>query len=180
MAERYRRLFSLDSAKYADGAPVLICAGSLLDDRLSHSLMAQFRFRNISDKTLTAAKLVIEPRDAAGKVLEPVEYMYQSLRVSRDEDFGQRIAVIIPDGSACSFVPKLVQIIFSDGSMWEEPDSVWTDIKSPVPLTEAYGDHELSAQFAIRYGDDCTFLPQDDRGLWFCACGLINHENETK
>lgn len=180
MAERYRRLFSLDSAKYADGAPVLICAGSLLDDRLSHSLMAQFRFRNISDKTLTAAKLVIEPRDAAGKVLEPVEYMYQSLRVSRDEDFGQRIAVIIPDESACSFVPKLVQIIFSDGSIWEEPDSVWTDIKSPVPLTEAYGDHELSAQFAIRYGDDCTFLPQDDRGLWFCACGLINHENETK
>lgn len=180
MAERYRRLFSLENAKYADGAPLLICAGTLLDDRLSHSIMAQFRFKNISNEILTAVKIIIEPFDAAGKALEPVEYMYQNLQVSRDEDFGQKTAVIIPDSNACTYSPRVVQVIFKDGNTWENSESVWSDIKSPRTLDEAYGDTELSTQFAIRYGDDCTYLPQDDRGLWFCACGLINHNNETK
>ena len=180
MAERYKRLFSLDSAKYADGAPLLICAGSLLDDRLSHSIMAQFRFKNISDNIITAVKLVIEPFDAAGRSLDPVEYMYQGLQIPRDEDFGQKTAVIIPDSSACSYKVRVVQVIFNDGSIWQDEESPWESTKSPRTLLEAYGDSELSAQFAIRYGDDCTYLPQDDRGLWFCACGLVNHEHETK
>lgn len=180
MAERYAHLFTLDNARYADGAPLMICAGALLDDRLSHTIMAQLKFKNISDKIISAIKLVIKPVDAAGNVLDTVEYMYQNLHISRDEDFGQRTAIIIHDSNVCSYTPSVVQVIFQDGSMWEEPDSVWSDIKSPKLLSEAYGDTELSTQFAIRYGDDCTYLPQDDRGLWFCACGLVNRDDENK
>jgi len=180
MAERYRRLFSLESAKYADGAPVIICAGALLDDRLSHSFMAQFRFKNISDRRISALRIIVAPKDAAGNTLESVEYMYQNMNVSRDEDFGQRTAIIIPCSNACSFEACISQVIFTDGNIWDGTDTVWGDIKSIKTLLEAYGDEELSAQFAIRYGDDCKFLPQDDRGLWFCACGLVNRDDEPK
>lgn len=180
MAERYKRLFALESAKYADDAPLIVCAGALLDDRLSHTLMAQFRFKNISDKTISAVKILILPKGAAGNSLDPVEYMYQNIKAERDEDFGQRTAIVISETSVCSFAVSVLQVIFTDGSIWDGIDSCWDDVKSVQTLQDAYGDKEISAQFAIRYGDDCKFLPQDDRGLWFCACGLVNRNDEAK
>jgi len=180
MAERYKRLFALESAKYADDAPLIVCAGALLDDKLSHTLMAQFRFKNISDKTISAVKILVLPKDAAGNSLDPVEYMYQNIKAERDEDFGQRTAIVIPEASVCSFEVSVLQVIFTDGSIWDGTDSCWDDVKSVQTLQDAYGDKEISAQFAIRYGDDCKYLPQDDRGLWFCACGLVNRNSEAK
>lgn len=180
MAERYKRLYDLGGARYADGAPLLICAGALLQDKLSQSTLVQLKMKNICDTEIVAVKMAIEAFNPAGELLESIEYIYQGFRAKRDQDFGMKTAVVIPDQSASTFVPTVKQVMFSDGSIWEEPDSQWTEVKAPRTLNQAFGDEELSTQFAIRYGNDCTYFPEEDRDLWFCACGLINHLDESK
>lgn len=180
MAERYKRLFELDSAKYADGAPLIVSAGVLLEDRLARSTLVQLKLTNISDELITAAKVLIEVFDPSGERLESTEYMYQGFSAERDQSFGQKTAVIVPDSRAAKFSVRVLQVMFANGRIWDGPESEWDDIRSPKTLTEAYGDEQLSTQFSIRYGSDCSYMPDDDRGLWFCACGLINREDETK
>lgn len=180
MAERYNRIYELGGARYADGAPVFLCAGALLEDKLSRSTLVQLKLKNISERTVIAVKVAVTPLSPDGEELGRVEYLYKNLKAKRDQDFGQKTAIVIHDSKAVSFIPTVVQVVFDDESSWEGEDSLWTEIKAPRTLLDAFGDDELSTQFAIRYGDDCTFLPQDDRGLWFCACGLINREDESK
>lgn len=180
MAERYKRIYDLGGARYADGAPLLICAGALLQDRLSRSTLVQLKMKNIDNVEIAAVKLRIESFDAAGRALEPVEYLYQNVKAARDVDFGMKTAVVIPDQAAASFEPSVVEVIFSDKSHWDGEGTEWTSIKSPRTMDQVFGDEELSTQFTIRYGNDCVYFPDEDRGLWFCACGLINHESENK
>lgn len=180
MAERYRRIYEFPCAKYADGAPILINAGVMLEDRLSRSTLVQLKMQNISDGVISAVKLSILPAEPAGEELESIEYIYQGIKAARDEFFGQKTAIVIPDKRTASFTVQVKQVVFADGNVWYGDDLPWTDIKSPKTLVEAYGDEQLSTQFSIRYGSDCSFLPDEDRGLWFCACGLINRADESK
>lgn len=180
MAERYKKIFDLGGARYAEGAPVLICAGAMLQDKLSHSTLVQLKLKNIDEQEISAVKLRISPFDAAERPIEPVEYTYQNVKARRDQDFGSKTAVIIPDQSADSFDVSVLEVIFADKSRWEEPEKPWTTVKSPRSMDQVFNDKELSTQFAIRYGSDCTHFPEEDRDLWFCACGLVNHDNEAK
>lgn len=180
MAERYKRIFDLGGARYADGAPLLICAGALLQDKLSRSTLVQLKMKNIDDSEIVAVKLHIESFDAAGRELEPVDYVYQNVKAARDVDFGMKTAIVIPDQTACSFVPSVLEVIFADKTCWDGEGTEWTEVKAPRTMDQVFGDKELSTQFTIRYGNDCVYFPDEDRGLWFCACGLVNHESETK
>lgn len=180
MAERYKRIYDLGGARYADDAPVLICAGALLQDKISRSALVQLKLKNIDEREITTVKLRISPYDAADRPLETVEYSYQKIKVLRDQDFGMKTAIIIPDQRACSFDVDVLEVIFADKSCWDGSESKWSSIKSPRSMDQVFDDKELSAQFAIRYGSDCTHFPEEDRGLWFCACGLINHNDESK
>ncbi len=44
MAERYTKLYTLESALYAEGAPVIIAAGALLDDSVTRRTLVQLKF----------------------------------------------------------------------------------------------------------------------------------------
>lgn len=180
MAERYKRVFELESALYADAAPLIISAGVLLEDKLAHTTMAQLKLQSISPEEIVAVTVQITPLLPSGEQLSPIEYLYKSLAVQRDQFFGQKTAIIIPDHRASSFQVKVTEVVFQNKQVWNGASSEWTPVLSPKSMTEAYGDPQLSTQFSIRYGNDCSFLPQDDRDLWFCACGLINREDEKK
>lgn len=180
MAERYKRIFDLGGARYAEGAPVLICAGAMLQDKLSRSTLVQLKLKNISEQEIAAVKLRISPFDAADRAIEPVEYTYQNVKAKRDQDFGSKTAIVIPDQAADNFDVSVLEVIFADKSCWEGSGTVWTGVKSPRSMDQVFDDKELSTQFAIRYGSDCTHFPEEDRDLWFCACGLINHDEESK
>ena len=81
MAERYKRIYDLGGARYADDAPVLICAGALLQDKISRSALVQLKLKNIDEREITTVKLRISPYDAADRPLETVEYSYQKIKV---------------------------------------------------------------------------------------------------
>ncbi|MBQ9250762.1 MAG: hypothetical protein IJ179_10405 [Oscillospiraceae bacterium] len=176
MAERYTRIFSLDSLRYTRGAPLLITAGALLQDGYSGDLLCQLKLRSLSEQPVKAATVVINMLDIAGDPLPPEKsHQYLDLKLQRGEEFGRDTAIILPRRDARAFDVRLSEVIFEDNSRWLcRDDAQWLRIPPQRSLENAYGDEHLAEQFRIRYGPDCRDMPYADGGLWFCTCGAIN------
>ena len=100
MAERYTKLYTLESALYAEGAPVIIAAGALLDDSVTRRTLVQLKFKSVSDREISAVRVTVTPGAQAGQELGGVEYQYTGLSAARDDEFGQKAAILMPEGGA--------------------------------------------------------------------------------
>lgn len=180
MAERYIKKNTLDSMLYADGAPIIICAGALLDDSLTKKRLVQLKFKSISAQAIKAVRVSVLPIRADNSAAQAVEYLYADVNAERDGEFGQKSAIVLTDGSAATFKPTVTEVIYADGTSWDGTGSVWAALKPRQSLSNALGGDEVAHQYAIRYGSDCVMLPDADRGLWYCTCGAINLESEEK
>ncbi len=180
MAERFKRLFSAESNLYTAGAPLLILAGALLQDSYGGNLLAQIKYRSISEKAISAVTVSVVMLDAAGKSLgQPVRYTYQNLNISRDGEFGRSTAIVLPDAAARAFSVEVTEVAFADGSVWS-CTAEWAPIKELKTLEEDYGDAELANQYRVRYGSDCKYAPLSIGEIWFCNCGGVNYASEAK
>lgn len=178
MSERYSKLFSLTENLYAEGSPVVIAAGALLKDNQTGRIIAQMKLCNINPKTIKAATVSIFPLNTMGKPLgEAIRYEYLDLNSTRDTDFGSKSAIPMPDITTRSFSAAVVEVIFTDNSVWNADDAVWEVLKSPETLTSRL-DSEMVKQFRIEYGSGAKnfFLVQKD--LWHCVCGVVNRREE--
>ena len=115
MTNRYSRLFTLPSALYATGSPVVIVAGALLKDNQTGKVLGQLKLRSISPKHIKAVKVCITTMDTAARILgEPIEYQYLDLSVPRNTEFGQKTAISLPDAATRSFTVSVTEVVFSD------------------------------------------------------------------
>jgi outer membrane protein assembly factor BamD (BamD/ComL family) len=181
MSERYSKLYALPSNQYAAGAPVIIAAGSLLKDNQTGTVLAQLKIQNISDTPVKAAKIKISIFDTVGRLLgECVEYQYLDLCVKRDDFFGQKTPVPIPDSATRSFSVSVTEVAFLDNSVWSTNNEPWDALPSPTSLEDKLGrnDSALLQQYHLKYGSDCKYWPTEEKDLWYCACGGLNHSNE--
>ena len=92
MSERYTKLFTLPANLYAEGAPVIVSAGNLLKDTQTGKVLAQLKIKNISPKTIKAAKLVIHALDTTGQPLDgDAEQEYLDLHIFPVDYFCPRL-----------------------------------------------------------------------------------------
>ena len=68
--ERYKKLYALDAPLYTRGAPVIIEAGVLLSDTETGAILAQLKYRSISDKPIKSMKISIDLKDDIGRPIE--------------------------------------------------------------------------------------------------------------
>ena len=116
--QRYSRLFSLPENLYAAGSPVLICAGALLKDNQSEKILAQLKLKNIREKEIKAITVSISPLDTLDHPLgSPLEYQYLDLTAFRDDEFGQKTPIFLPDESTRAFSVEVTEVIFSDNTL---------------------------------------------------------------
>ena len=178
MSERYSKLFSMPENLYTEGSPVIIAAGALLKDNQTGRIIAQLKLCSISPKTIKAATVSIFPLNTMGKPLgEAIRYEYLDLNSARDTDFGSKSAIPMPDITTRSFSAAVVEVIFTDNSVWNVNDATWEALKKPEALTSRL-DNEMVKQFRIEYGSEAKsfFLVQKD--LWQCVCGAVNRREE--
>lgn len=179
MSERYSKLFALPQNLYSECAPVLIAAGALLKDNETGKVLAQLKIQNIQNNTIKAATVKIVPLDTVGKPLgNEVEHQYLDLNATRDMDFGQKSPILLPDPATRAFSVSIAEVIFTDNSIWTATETWEETLATPVPLTQALGDSELVTQYNIEYGADCKSLYKEEKDLWWCACGALNHQDE--
>lgn len=179
MSERYSKLFSLTENLYTEGSPVIIAAGALLKDNQTGRVLAQLKLCNISSKTIKAATVSLLPLNTVGKPLgEAVRYEYLDLNSVRDTDFGSKSAIPMPDITTRSFSIAVVEVIFTDNSIWNVNNATWEVLKKPEALTSRLDD-EMVKQFRIEYGSGAKNFFLEQKDLWHCVCGAVNHQGET-
>ena len=180
MSERYSRLFSLPENLYAEGAPVIIAAGALLKDNQTGNVLAQLKLQNIENQTIKAATVHIFPMDTAGDAIdETITYQYLDVSAERDAFSGQKVAIPIPNAAARSISVEVIEAIFSDNTKWTAKGEKWSPLKKPT-LVDHWQDSELVRQFHLDYGPNSNCLLSEDRDLWICVCGAINHSTESR
>lgn len=180
MAERYSKLFSLPENLYAQGSPVVIAAGALLKDNVTGNVLAQLKIQNISNKPIKAVKVAITPLDSVGRLLDgEVEYQYLDLSAKRDDFFGVKTPVALPDATTRSYTIRVVEVAFGDNSLWNEAGAPWETLPKQRTLVSALGDEELAEQYKEDIGNSQSDKePTKHKDLWLCACGAINRSGE--
>ncbi len=180
MSERYARLFSLPENLYQPGSPVMILAGALLKDNQTGGILALMKFKNVGTKPIRGLKVRFFPQDLTGIDLDqPLEHQYLDLNAARDGEFGQKEPVALPNAVTRAFRVEVFQVVFADGTLWNQEQSSWTPMPPLQALETALGDKELCKEYQILYGANCRIMPQEDKGLWRCTCGAWNMESEA-
>lgn len=180
MSERYSRLFALSENQYASSSPVVIAAGALLKDNQTGKVIAQLKLHNISKKVVKAAKVCISPFDTVGNPLgDSVSYQYLDLSAKRDEDFGQKAAITLPNATTRSFAATVEEIAFVDNTIWKATGEPWEVLPAQSSFDRTYGV-EFTKQLCIKYGAGCKYIPLAEKDLWYCTCGALNSQKEDK
>lgn len=178
MSERYSRLFALPEDLYCADSPVVIAAGTLLKDNQNGKVIAQLKLRSISEKTIKAVKVKLNLFDTAGNpVGDGVEYSYLDLNAARDVEFGQKSPIAVPDTNSRSYQAAVTEVVFADQSVWTANDEKWESLAKPAPLP--ISDPELLKQYQMHYGSGAKYEAKEEKDLWHCACGALNHEGES-
>lgn len=180
MAERYTRVFTQQGKFYYPGAPVIIEAGALLKDNQTGKIVAQLKYRNISSKSIRALTVKILAKDVSGAEVEGVDaFQYLDLNVPRDEEFGTKTPIFMPNVVTRSFICECISVVFEDGTAWRnEKGFSWNVLPEPVLL-----NHEIGVKLAEQYQRDTNtyakYTVAEYEDLWYCGCGAINHTSEN-
>ena len=176
---RYISLYSLPAELSVENAPLRILSGELLLDRFKENVCASLTLQSISDKRILSVRVRLIPYDAKGIAYpQTVEYFYDSLKLERDEIFAENKRIPMPDGQVRSFTAYLSEVVFFDYSTWKNTKTFGA-VLPQQGVAEVYGEG-AARKFTARYGEDCRYLPKEEDGFWYCACGAVNRETEAR
>lgn len=181
MSERYAKLFSLPENLYITGSPVILAAGNLLKDNQSSKVIAQLKLRSISEREIIAVKVKIVPFDAAGETLgAATEHQFLDLHIGRDEEFGSKTPIFLPNAATRSYAASVSEVVFADKTVWHTVSEVWETLDAPETLESVLVDEETVKQYRLQYGADSKYKMLRQKDLWHCTCGALNRQEEIQ
>lgn len=181
MAERYSKLFSLESNLYSANVPVMICAGVLSKDNQTDKVFVQLRMQNVDSKyrEITALKVSINSYDPAGNNLgESKVFQYLDLNVARGMEFGGKQPINLDNVTARSFSVSILEVVFSSGETWSDDNGRWVSLRQKT-LEEALGNN-MAEQYRRDTFAGAKYELCSQEGIWLCACGALNPVGESK
>lgn len=178
MAERYTRLYTLPENLYTEGAPLVIAAGALLKDNQTGKVLAQLKYRSICSRPIRAIKVLITGYDMAKTEVCREEHQYLDLEIGRDEYWGSKEAVYLPDRSVRSYSAAVLAVYYADGGSYVSDSQRWEPLQEQAGLDTKLWDKELAKQYRIDTTPKSAFVPVRQKDLWLCACGEINRDGE--
>ncbi len=158
----------------------MIADGALLMDRFSEKLSVSLTMRSMDEREIHSVSVCIRMFNEKGKEYpELIPYKYSSLKLKRDELFGKRTRIPLPESGVRSFEAYVSEVTFSDYTTWTNEEA-FLAVEKQQTLKEALGDEAAAKQYAARYGNDCVYMPTDADKIWYCTCGAVNRIEETK
>ncbi len=175
MSERYSRLFSLPTNLYTAGSPVLIAAGALLRDNQTGKVLAQLKFRNISQKAIQSVKVKVNAYDTASCPLAGVDaFSYLDLSIAAGEEFGQSKPIYLPDATTRAFTVEILSVVFADHEVFTPvaasiakaaPKEIIEEVQRVEAEKEAIEEEQKRAR---------TEKIMTKRSRWMMAIGFIS------
>lgn len=145
--ERYSRIYKLPQELYSAGCPVLIKAGALLKDNSMNKILAQLKFKNVSEKAIKELVVGLEAYDEnKGAVQGVAEFVYKNLNAAGGGEFGQQTPIELPDASARSYDVIVKKAVFADGTTWTAET-----VSAAAAVTEEQSRELQEKQEALKY-----------------------------
>ena len=176
MSERFVRLNTLPCL-YAEESPVLIEAGALLKDNSSGRVLAQLKFKNLSDKIINCLTVKINTYDSADRLLEAnIVYQYLDIRAAKYCEFGPNVPIYLKDSSVRSFKISIKEVIFDDKSVLDLSEKIFESVPRQELLVNKIKNPEVLKQYKIETCSDNQYVPERYKDLYRCSCGFISKE----
>lgn len=121
MSERYTRIYVLPTQPKDESikVPVEVTTGALLFDKETNSVLAQIKYKNISDKSIATLCVNIHAQDATGAAITGIKrFTYDGVISAPNSFFGDKTPVVMADGNTHTFTVEIVAVTFSDGTFW--------------------------------------------------------------
>ena len=181
MSEKYEGVFVTNGNFYAVNSPVIFTEGTLFKNTKTKQIVAQLKFRNISKKIIKAVKIEIVAIDSFGEQVDGVsDFGYIDLTVSAGEQWGENIAIKMPNDSTRRIYVEVKQIVFDDGNIWSNTETTWNLLSKPSLISDELKDKELIKQFKLEYGEKAQNFYLEEHGIWHCVCGNINLSSDKE
>ena len=143
MSERYIPFFHLPSDQHIEGCPILIRSGTLLKDTVTGKILAQLRFKNVSDHCIKSVRVTLIPQDAAGHTLNiQLSHQYSNLNVGCGEEFGQTQAILFPDPSVSAYSIIINEVQSEDGILYSNSDAQAHPLPQNPPTAAPQQNHQ--------------------------------------
>lgn len=179
MSERFSRIFSLTENLYAEGAPVIVKAGSLLRDNTTASLLAQLKLQNITSKVISLVKVQLTCFDSVNRPFdETVTHEYLDLNVARGEEFASRSPIKISNSAARAYAVRVVEVGFADNTIWHDGGSAWEPMPKTQPIQTVITDDTALLGYKTVFGSTATIALLEHKDVWVCTCGAVNRRGE--
>ncbi len=178
MASNYEHLYYLERNQYLEDCPVIICAGAILKHKESGNIVAQIKFQNVDDKPINALKVKVRFYSPSKEQAGEQEYIYLDLDAKRDDEFGSKQPLMIEDDTARSLDCTVVQVVFKDGTVWNNDRPFSGHFNQPQPLKVISTEDSFFDAIKDRFGIEAKFIPQEYDSYWTCICGAINKSTE--
>ena len=169
--ERYQRLYSIGENLYQANSDILLCAGVLLLDTKSNKVLAQLKFRNLSDKIVKGFQISLNCFDIGDKELEGVdEFQYLDLNCGQGMEFGSKTPIYVESPNTRSFKINSCTVYFKDGSK-TTIEGTWEKLPKQLAISS---NNDLLKQYQIEFGAKASFRFWNTEDAWSCSCGAIN------
>jgi len=158
-------------------APIEITNNKVLLEESTNRPYLTVNLRNLSSKTVTAAKLTVHCYDSFGDPVNGEEenslnLVMQDLNAKSKELFGNETKYSLNDYSSTRNIDIIIeQVSFEDGSIWKKGNNELKDIAGAVND----GDEDLQEVA----GKDAITYPSEDTDTWRCVCGRFNKKANT-
>jgi len=177
--ERFERIGKSEKALYTLGSPIILAAVALLKDNQTGKVLAQVKFKSVSDKTIAAVFVDVQCKDVIGAALESVKgFQYLDLSAGYNTEFGQKTPIYLPDGRTRITTIVVRKVLFADGTTWEaENGEAWEKLPKAQALSLVLGF--VAEQYCRDIGrntSEDSYAPAQHYDLWFCVCGAVNRD----
>ena len=163
---------------YAEGAPILIEAGTLLKDNEKGTLIGQLKMQNLSDVQVKFVKIELSCLDAVGRAVgDPVNVEYLDLDALRGQNFGAKKPIKIPYAATRAYTARVAEVGYADNTVWADSGKEWL----PLSAQSTFSADEFAMKgYKEAFGENACYAVSEQKDLWLCACGAINHADEAR
>ena len=179
--QRYEKIMTISESLYQEKCPIIFVKGALLKDNKLNKNILQLQFQNLGLNICKAVYVSIDCSDVENKKVETVKKRYIDLTLKYKNAFGENIPIELSSELSRKFQISIEKIIFADDSIVEYSGKMCA-VEAPDELKEL---KDLKNQFIREVEKDnritrCTVKPTVINGLWYCACGALNHDSNDK
>ena len=178
--EKFLTLYKSYENLYTEDAPLIICARALTKNNENGKIFVQLKFKNISFKVIKAVKVFVKAFDSFGNEINETSYQYLDISAKRNEEFGNKQLIELPDNTTRSFSAVCTEILFEEGkSVLIDKNAEWKVLPEQKELEVKFGK-EIAEQYRRDTLAEAKFEPDYILDIWRCACGGINKRDEKR